>query len=184
MRERLKYLLIMFLMLLAVFVTQKPLFMLYNLDVATDVGIGDFFMVMFHGLQLDITVTSYCMVLPTIVVLLSFFKKVPVRKILVAYYFILMLIIATIFVADAVLYHFWGFKLNSSVFMYTDRPGDALASVSVWFVLFRVLLIFVFAKLYSWLCYKLTPKFFVRNPKYRISAMILIPVLGDRKSVV
>lgn len=178
MRERLKYLLIMFLMLLAVFVTQKPLFMLYNLDVATDVGIGDFFMVMFHGLQLDITVTSYCMVLPTIVVLLSFFKKVPVRKILVAYYFILMLIIATIFVADAVLYHFWGFKLNSSVFMYTDRPGDALASVSVWFVIFRVLLIFVFAKLYSWLCYKLTPKFFVRNPKYRISAMILIPVLG------
>lgn len=178
MRERLKYLLIMFLMLLAVFVTQKPLFMLYNLDVATDVGIGDFFMVMFHGLQLDITVTSYCMVLPTIVVLLSFFNKVPVRKILVAYYFILMLIIATIFVADAVLYHFWGFKLNSSVFMYTDRPGDALASVSVWFVIFRVLLIFVFAKLYSWLCYKLTPKFFVRNPKYRISAMILIPVLG------
>lgn len=178
MRERLKYLLIMFLMLLAVFVTQKPLFMLYNLDVATDVGIGDYFMVMFHGLQLDITVTSYCMVLPTIVVLLSFFKKVPVRKILVAYYFILMLIIATIFVADAVLYHFWGFKLNSSVFMYTDRPGDALASVSVWFVIFRVLLIFVFAKLYSWLCYKLTPKFFVRNPKYRISAMILIPVLG------
>ena len=178
MRERLKYLLIMFLMLLAVFVTQKPLFMLYNLDVATNVGIGDYFMVMFHGLQLDITVTSYCMVLPTIVVLLSFFKKVPVRKILVAYYFILMLIIATIFVADAVLYHFWGFKLNSSVFMYTDRPGDALASVSVWFVIFRVLLIFVFAKLYSWLCYKLTPKFFVRNPKYRISAMILIPVLG------
>jgi phosphoglycerol transferase MdoB-like AlkP superfamily enzyme len=178
MRERLKYLLIMFLMLLAVFVTQKPLFMLYNLDVATNVGIGDYFMVMFHGLQLDITVTSYCMVLPTIVVLLSFFKKVPVRKILVAYYFILMLIIATIFVADAVLYHFWGFKLNSSVFMYTDRPGDALASVSFWFVIFRVLLIFVFAKLYSWLCYKLTPKFFVRNPKYRISAMILIPVLG------
>ena len=178
MRERLKYLLIMFLMLLAVFVTQKPLFMLYNLDVATNVGIGDYFMVMFHGLQLDITVTSYCMVLPTIVVLLSFFKKVPVRKILVAYYFILMLIIATIFVADAVLYHFWGFKLNSSVFMYTDRPSDALASVSVWFVIFRVLLIFVFAKLYSWLCYKLTPKFFVRNPKYRISAMILIPVLG------
>ena len=178
MRERLKYLLIMFLMLLTVFVTQKPLFMLYNLDVATNVGIGDYFMVMFHGLQLDITVTSYCMVLPTIVVLLSFFKKVPVRKILVAYYFILMLIIATIFVADAVLYHFWGFKLNSSVFMYTDRPGDALASVSVWFVIFRVLLIFVFAKLYSWLCYKLTPKFFVRNPKYRISAMILIPVLG------
>ena len=178
MRERLKYLLIMFLMLLTVFVTQKPLFMLYNLDVATNVGIGDYFMVMFHGLQLDITVTSYCMVLPTIVVLLSFFKKVPVRKILVAYYFILMLIIATIFVADAVLYHFWGFKLNSSVFMYTDRPGDALASVSFWFVIFRVLLIFVFAKLYSWLCYKLTPKFFVRNPKYRISAMILIPVLG------
>lgn len=178
MRERLKYLLIMFLMLLAVFVTQKPLFMLYNLDVATNVGVGDYFMVMFHGLQLDITVTSYCMVLPTIVVLLSFFKKVPVRKILVAYYFILMLIIATIFVADAVLYHFWGFKLNSSVFMYTDRPGDALASVSVWFVIFRVLLIFVFAKLYSWLCYKLTPKFFVCNPKYRISAMILIPVLG------
>lgn len=178
MRERLKYLLKMTLLLLAVFMLQKPLFMLYNIDAAEGVGFSDYLMVILHGLKLDLTVTSYLMMLPTVVVLLTYFIKLPVRKILVAYYFILMLVVSIIFVADCTMYEFWKFKLNSSVFLYTDRPGDALASVSTWFVILRLIGIFVFAKLYSYACYWLTPKFFTRNPKYKLTALVFLPVIG------
>lgn len=178
MIERLKYLIVAFLLLLAVFVTQKPLFMLYNLDAATGVGIGDFFMVMFHGLPLDITVASYSIAIPVLVVLASFFVGLPLRKILVPYYSLLMFIVAVIFVADFTMYEFWGFKLNSSVFMYTDRPGDALASVSTWFVIRRVIWIFLCAGVYAWLFFCFTPKQFVGDVRNKLTSLVIIPVFG------
>ena len=36
---------------------------------------------------------------------------------------------------DMALYTFWGFKLDASVFLYIDSPKEALASVSVGFIL-------------------------------------------------
>jgi len=178
MIERLKYLMVAFLLLLAVFVTQKPLFMLYNLDAATGVGVGDFFMVMFHGLPLDITVASYSIAIPVLVVLASFFVGLPLRKILVPYYSVLMFIVAVIFVADFTMYEFWGFKLNSSVFMYTDRPGDALASVSTWFVIRRVIWILLCAGVYAWLFFRFTPKQFVGDVRNKLTSLVIIPVFG------
>ena len=56
MKERLKYLVTMFLLIIAIFATQKPLFMLYNAGVANGIGFADFFMVMLHGLKLDVTI--------------------------------------------------------------------------------------------------------------------------------
>lgn len=178
MRERLKYLLTMFLLIIAIFATQKPLFMLYNAGVANDIGFADYFMVMLHGLKLDVTMTSYLMAIPALVVLVSYFIKMPLRKILAAYYILIMSIVAIIFVADCTMYNFWMFKLNASVFMYTDKPGDALASVSTWFVIVRLLAIIAFAILYGWLCLKATPKTFARLPKHKLSSLITIPVLG------
>jgi phosphoglycerol transferase MdoB-like AlkP superfamily enzyme len=178
MRERLKYLGIIFLLFLAIFAVQKPLFMLCNLGSATDVGIWDFFMVTFHGLKLDITVASYFTAIPALVVLASFFFKIPLKKTLLPYYIALMAVVAIIFVADTTLYDFWKFKLNASVFMYTDKPGDALASVSTSFVLLRLAAIIAFGALYGWACFKATPKRFKNKPKHKLSALIIVPVLG------
>lgn len=178
MRERLKYLLTMFLLIVGIFAVQKPLFMLYNLSSASDIGATDFFMATLHGLKLDITITSYLMAIPALVVLLSFFVKIPLRKILAPYFFLMMTIVAIIFVADCTMYDFWKFKLNASVFMYTDKPGDALASVSTWFVIVRFAAITLFAALFCWLTYKSTPKHFAKRPMHKISSLIIIPVLG------
>ncbi len=151
MIQRVKYLLTVFCLFLAIFVTQKPAFMLYNHEFTEGLGVGDWLMVMLHGLKLDVTVTCYCMVLPWLVVLVSQFVRIPLRKILAPYCILLSVVIAIIFVADATMYYFWQFKLNSSIFMYTDRPADALASVSTGFVIVRVLWIVACAVIYGWL---------------------------------
>ncbi len=150
MLPRIKYLAIIFVLFLLVFATQKPVFMLYNHEFAEGLGLGDYFMVMLHGLKLDITVACYAMVLPWLVVIVSQFVRIPVRKILLPYYILLLSVVAIIFVADCTMYYFWKFKLNSSVFMYTDRPADALASVSTGFVIVRFLWIIGCAVLYGW----------------------------------
>ena len=178
MRERLKYILTAFLFLVGIFALQKPLFMLYNIGAATNVTFGDYRQVILHGLQLDITMASYLIAIPVLVVLVSFFVRIPLRKILLPYYALMMLIVAIIFVADFTMYDFWGFKLNSSVFMYTDRPGDALASVSTWFVILRVVCILLCFALYVWIFYRITPKRFASKPKHLLSSLVVIPVLG------
>ncbi len=148
---RIKYLAIIFALFLLVFLSQKPVFMLYNNEFAEGLAFTDYLMVMLHGLKLDITVACYAMALPWLVVFVSCFVRLPVRKILTPYYIILLSVVAIIFVADATMYNFWKFKLNSSVFMYTDRPADALASVSTWFVVLRFLWIVACAALYGWM---------------------------------
>lgn len=55
------------------------------------------------------------------------------------------------------LYTFWGFKLDASVFLYIDSPKEALASVSVGFILLRVLAILLLIALNSWVLLKITP---------------------------
>jgi len=63
------------------------------------------------------------------------------KKILYGYYILAAALISIIFVVDMALYTFWGFKLDASVFLYIDSPKEALASVSVGFILLRVLAI-------------------------------------------
>ena len=67
------------------------------------------------------------------------------------YYIIASLLVAITFVVDMGLYPFWGFKLDASVFLYLDSPEEALASVSVGFVVVRVLAMVLLAALYAWL---------------------------------
>lgn len=149
----------LFLASLSIFVLQKPLFMLFNSSAHPEVGVKDYFDVMYHAVPLDLTVSAYLTVIPWLVVLCSCFvgdgnrrasrhggkgTGSMVRRILVPYYAIMSILISLVFVADTVLYGFWNFKIDSTVFIYTDKPGDALASVSTWYVVMCVLAILVF----------------------------------------
>jgi len=118
------------------FIVQKPLFMVYNGDAKP----GEWLEVMMHGIPLDLTVTGYVLVLPMIWLSVSFFwnKQKVVKGVLIGYFIIISLAVSIIMVADAVMYDFWQFKLDSSVFLYTDKPADAMASVSTTFVVLCV----------------------------------------------
>jgi hypothetical protein len=140
----------LFLLTLLIFILQKPLFMLYNADIDTSIGWTDYFAVMLHGLPLDVTTTAYTLVIPWLVMLLgSIFPKLNIRKILRPYYLILSLLLAIVFVADTVMYSFWHFKLDSTIFLYTDKPAAAFASVSAGFLLCCLLAIAVLAGIYG-----------------------------------
>lgn len=124
--------------------------MLYNskLDATTD--IGDYADVCVHGLPLDLTVTGYILIIPLLIITISFiYEKESVTKNILAVYFIIVsILVSIIFVADAVMYDFWRFKLDSSVFLYTDKPSDAIASVSTSFLVCRIVAVVVFTVLY------------------------------------
>ena len=159
MKKRIIYIVSFFFLLLILFVSQKPFFMLYNEMTEKDAGFVDMFQVMGHGMSLDATTAGYLTAFPFLLVLISIWlKKFPLRKLLLPYYIIASFLVAVVFVVDMGLYPFWGFKLDASIFLYLDSPKEAMASVSLGFILVRVLAMLMLTIFYIWLMYKVTPK--------------------------
>ena len=158
MKKRIAYISLYFFTVLLIFILQKPLFMLYNGSIEKGFGFADYMQVMVHGASLDAATAGYLTAFPFLLVLISiWFRKFLLKKILYGYYILAAALISIIFVVDMALYTFWGFKLDASVFLYIDSPKEALASVSVGFILLRVLAILLLIALNSWVLLKITP---------------------------
>lgn len=159
MKKRLLFILSFFAAVLGYFVLQKPCFMFYNDAAGKGASLSDFMDVMFHGISLDAATAGYLVAIPWLAVLVSvWFKRFPLRKILIGYYVLIALITSLIFVGDMCLYPFWNFKLDASVFFYLDSPKNAMASVSTAFILLRILLILLLSGVFFSILYLITPR--------------------------
>lgn len=178
MKKRIAYISLYFFTVLLIFILQKPLFMLYNGSIEKGFGFADYMQVMIHGASLDAATAGYLTAFPFLLVLISiWFRKFPLKKILYGYYILAAALISIIFVVDMALYTFWGFKLDASVFLYIDSPKEALASVSVGFILLRVLAILLLIALNSWVLLKIMPSVLTATRK-RIAGTAGMLLLG------
>lgn len=179
--KRLLYILALFFMWLPVFVIQKPVFMLYHLDLGDGVTTIEWFQVMLHGLKLDLTVAGYLTVIPLLSVLLSFWLPGPwLKKILSGYYFVMAILVAVIFVVDLGLYGFWGFRIDSTVLFYLQSSiKDSLASVPIREAAFLTFVALIYIYVIYWLFSKLilfwTP---TRWAKHQIAGSIVMLLFG------
>ena len=175
---RLKTILRLFVMLLLIFITQKVLFMLYNLGMSDGAPFGECLAVLWHGLRLDIATACYLVILPTLVVLVSwFFKHFPLRRVLMPYYVLIAVVLALIFVSDTVLYGFWGAKLDANDLIYAAKPKDMLASLPWWATALAFLLIAAIAWGYVLLLRWCTPKM-LDKPRFPFSSLLILPLAG------
>ena len=160
MRSRLAFILRYYVILVVVFIIQKPLFMLFAGE-GQSFSPSDCLSVMYHGLAMDLSTAAYVSIIPWVVVLASlFFRKLNPRKVLRPYHIIAALTLSLIFVSDISLYPFWQFKLDASVFLYLDSPGEATASVSTGYLIIRILVIVAYAVIIYALLNRTTPKSF------------------------
>ena len=179
MKKRLVFLFLYFLAFLLILILQKPLFMLYNGACEKGLGIGDFLQVIWHGASLDAAVVGYLTIVPYLVILVSvWLKSLPLRKILYFYYVLVAIFVSVVFIVDMGLYPFWGFKLDSSVFLYLDSPKEAFASVSVSFLLIRMMFMLLFAAPVLWILLKITPGKLQSVNKRLIHTFVLLLVGG------
>lgn len=164
--------------ILGYFLLQKPVFMLYNGACEKGVSFVDYLKVLYHGFTLDAATTGYLTALPWLVILVSiWFRRFPLRKLLVGYYALIALATTLVFIGDMALYPFWGFKLDASIFLYLDSPKNAMASVSVGFILIRVICILILSALLTWGLYKITPAQLLQVRK-RLTGSLVTILLG------
>lgn len=188
MLQRITYIFRLFITLILIFVTQKIVFMLVNVGHADGAPFWSCVASLWHGLRLDIVSACYIIIVPALVMLVSFFfKRFPMRKVLTPYYLLAALLMAAVFIADTVLYFFWTAKLDAGELIYADKPKVMLAGLEWW----AVVAMFVVLGLVTWHYTRrmrhATPEA-ATAPHTRWSSLIFIPLaalifLGMRGSV-
>lgn len=179
-----------FALLLFFLLVQKPLFILYNSASAeVSLSIHDWLDIYKYGLFTDLAVVAYLMVLPLLIVSInifhskySIFTKCLERRVLEVYFIFVALVVALAVTGDTCLYEFWKFKLDRSVFYYMTDPKNAVASVSVGFVVGRLMLWLILSALIYvsliWPFYKFKQKETQHEKEKHLGGSVLLFVVG------
>ena len=141
MRERLIYLIKVYLITIIIFVIAKVVFMVANQE-GHPFGLGDVWDVVRHGLGLDLSTGIYIVFIPFLVTIVSvWWRPKGLEIFLKIYYGVIAAAMMLAFTADTSLYPFWGFKLDASCLQYLGTPTEAMASVSGWYMAVRVIVV-------------------------------------------
>lgn len=93
--------------------------MVYYHDLYTNVSLGDYFRVMWHGLPLDLSLAGYLTAIPGILLIASAWTNSSIlRRIRQGYFGVIAFVMACIFIIDLGLYGFWGFRLDATPIFY------------------------------------------------------------------
>lgn len=160
---------------------QKPLFFMLNKGCNKQkVSAADVFQVYRHGIKSDFIIASYLSFIPLI---LSTLRQIGGHVInldllLLIYNSIIAVAVTLITCADAVLYRYWQYKLEASVFQYLRHPKGAFASVSTGYLIGAILGVLIFCSVWwfpaEWLCRALTPLFPYSFPGWWQTILIFI----------
>ncbi|MBR6291924.1 MAG: LTA synthase family protein [Bacteroidales bacterium] len=178
----------LYITLLLIFVTQKVVFMLVNIGMAGGAPLTSCMAAIWHGLRLDSVMACYLLVIPTLVLAISFFfKRFELRKILMPYYIVAAILMSVVFIADTMLYLFWGAKLDANDLIYAANPKEMLASLPWWAVVAALAVVALVAWHYVRRMRHATPEK-VTKPRSQWLSLLILPVmtllvLGMRGSV-
>ena len=135
MKQQLVYLFRFFVLTVAIFMAAKWCFMIAHGD-NTFQG-ADLLLVAWHGLSLDLSTALYFLILPVLMTIAASVVPLP-SWLFRAYYLLVAMLLSLAFIADMSLYSFWRFKLDASCLQYLETPSEAFASVSIGYLVARV----------------------------------------------
>ena len=129
MKERIFYLIRIYVFMVLMLMLAKPAFMLYH-HANHPFTFGDVMQVIGHGITLDLSTALYLIIVPFLIILLSIWlwSWNGLYRLLKVYYVLAAFVLALAFVSDTSLYEFWGFKLDASVLPYLSTPKEAWSS--------------------------------------------------------
>ena len=169
----------LYLSFLIVFVLQKLLFLAINCSYADGVTFKEVLLVLWHGLRLDSVATSYLMIVPMLMMAVAlWFKQVNLRKLLTWWFVPASLIVTVAFLADAMLYNFWGSKLDAADFVYAQNPKDMFASLSFGLILLAFVAIALLTIGQVLLLRWSTPKKVSRMKMRWLGTVVIVLLLG------
>lgn len=162
MKQRIFFLLKLFILFIIFFAVQKIIFIAENANTENiDINANNIYNILIHGFGLDASTTGYLIIIPFVITWISiWYSQLKIKNVLKPYFIIISILLSVITILDTSLYEFWKFKLDATIFNYIDAPKQALASVSTGYILIRIVIMAVSAILLSSLCIICTPSVF------------------------
>lgn len=182
MLKRVLTLISVYLYYILIFWAGKIFFICYHYDLFKDSSFGDKIDILINGLPLDLATAGYFTILPGIFLILSGWLKNKVTSVcLTTYFAVIAAFISIILIADAALFSFWGFHLDTNALFYLKNPSEAFASVSGKFIVAGVAgIVMCFALImlgYKVLIDKQIKRLGVAKPAWK-SAIVLFVMTG------
>lgn len=123
----------------------KVMFLLIHHDIIGACGIVDLLGVLGHGVKLDMAIAGYLTVLPALILLMG--EWIKGKYILLGWRLLIALFsfgVALFYSVNIGLYAYWGFPLDSTPLLYLKTsPADTMASMTIWQLFFRCMIILV-----------------------------------------
>lgn len=114
-----------------VFLVQRALFLAFALRHAPGIGAGDVLLCQWKGLPLDLSMTGYLLIGSWLLAGTLLFTEVrALRRALVAWHLLLLIVASVVTTADIGLFDAWGSKVDRKALGYLAFPEEAAASVS------------------------------------------------------
>lgn len=146
MKQRIFLFVTIFFYFVLIFLLQKTAFLLIHSSIGGGVSVSDILEALYHGLPLDFSMSAYLTVFPGLILIVSTWLRNDITAgIYTVYFSVILTLIAIIGVVDIVVYPFWGFHIDSTVFLYLQNPQGALASATPAQLVVGLLAIVVFA---------------------------------------
>ncbi len=146
MKQRILLFIAIFFYFVLIFLIGKVAFALIHSSLGGGVSAADIYQVLYHGLPLDLSMSGYFTAIPALMLILSIWLRPQyIARIFNIYFTIILSIIAIITVVDIVLYPYWGFHFDSTIFLYLKKPQEAFASGSIIEILLGLFFTILFA---------------------------------------
>lgn len=176
--KQLCYLAKIYVYFMVLFALGKIAFMAYNFTTCP-FSLTDLWQVWRHGLSMDASTSGYLVILPWLCCLISlWWEKISFRRILRPYYILVGILLSLILLGDTLLYEYWKFKIDSSIFSYLQNLEGAAASVSTSYIILGTCSLLIISFCLSFLPIQLTPKQFCDNRKPGFNTLVFLIVAG------
>ncbi len=131
MRKRLLFILRYFLFWYSFFITIRVLFLIFNFSFLKQIPLQIIPQIFLAGFRLDISASSYVLILPFLLILISLFIQIPKYSAIVnTYTYVLLVLFSFLTIVDLELYKYWGFRLDATPLQYIQTPKAMMASIT------------------------------------------------------
>ncbi|HMM04005.1 MULTISPECIES: alkaline phosphatase family protein [unclassified Dysgonomonas] len=131
MKQRILLLITIFVYFIFIFCIEKLSFMLMHSSAEGGITFSEIFQVLYHGLPLDMSMSGYLTAIPALILISSIWIEPNIiAKVLNVYFGIILSLVVIIAVVDLIVYPYWGFHFDSTVFLYLQKPKETFASAS------------------------------------------------------
>jgi phosphoglycerol transferase MdoB-like AlkP superfamily enzyme len=103
-----------------------------------------------YGLKHDLFITGYILIIPALAItVLPFFRENLIKKGILVYSGIVLMILVLLYITNLVMYEFWNYPIDKSIFDYLGSPREYLANTKT-IQVFLLLIIWLSLYLLFW----------------------------------